>query len=144
MISPEEALAALGSAQEHAAATHQLIRELREELRAERTPPNCHPFALSAGTPVQTFENRNAFASFTVVNPTDVVLYLGIDGTLDARPGNRTPSVPPRSVLTLPIAVERIDLGADPADLASGDVVGWLFLHPTILPPHLGGAGVTA
>lgn len=137
-ISPEEALAALGSAQEYAATTHQLVRELCEELRAERTPPRVTPYTLSAADPVFRDETRFACASFTVVNPTSVPVLLGIDGALDPRPGNRTPSVPPQSLLTLPIPAEALWLGADPALLATGDAVGWLIRHHTIQTPFLG------
>lgn len=139
-IRPEEALAALASAQEHAAATHQLVRDLSDELRAERTPPRVTPFVITAGQPVFRDETRHAFASFTVVNPTTVPIYLGLDGSLDPRPDNRTPSVPAQSLITLPIPVEAIWLGADPALLATGDAVGWLLRHHTILTPFLGGS----
>lgn len=147
MITPDEALAALGSAQEHAATTHQLVSELREELRAERTPPRVLPFVLSAdvaGQNIQTFETRYAFASFTLVNPTDTVVYFDTDGQPSYRTNSRAKSVPGRSLITLPLTFEAIELGADPADLAAGDATGWLFFHNTILPPFLGGAGVTA
>lgn len=137
-IRPEDALAALAGAQEHSLATLKLVQELRCMIGAQNTPPRVTPFALSAAQPVHTEEVRHAFASFTVVNPTSAPVFLGIDGTLTAREGNRTPSVPPQSLLTLPIPVERLDLGAAASDLVTGDVVGWLLLHHSIQTPFLG------
>lgn len=143
-MKPEDALAALALSQQQASDTYDLVRTLCDELRSERTPPRVLPFVLSAATNVQAFETRYAFASFTIVNPTDTVVYFDTDGQPSYRENSRAKSVAGRSLMTLPLSFEAIEVGADPAALAAGDATGWLLFHPTILPPFLGGAGVTA
>jgi hypothetical protein len=129
----EAAMAALGSAQEHAHHTRRAVERLERVMRGLAEPPRFSTHALTAQTPIVRDEVTDAALSIGILNPNPIPVWVGVAGG-SATAAARAPSLPPSSALVLPIAVADLELGADPADLAAGDAVIFLFRFPTVQP----------
>ena len=71
--------------------------------------------------------------SIGVLNPGSAPVFVGIAG-ISARPGSRAPVCPGSASLILPVEVETVELGCDPAVLAANTAVVYLFRFVTVQP----------
>lgn len=133
----EAAMAALSSAQEHAAHTRTAVEHLERHYRALGACARLSTHALTATQPVVRDEVREAAKSIGILNPNPLPVFIGVAGG-SATAAARAPSAPPSSVLVLPIDVMDLEIGADPALLAAGDAVVFLFRFSTVQPLFLG------
>jgi hypothetical protein len=138
MTDPNDAaLAALGSAQEHAYQTRLAVEQLAELFRRVDTPARLNTVVLTQTEPIKRDETATSSLSIGVYNPSPVKVFWGIAGG-KASQDARAPSQPPSSLLVLPVAVEDLELGANAADLAAGDAVLYVLRFDTVQPAFLG------
>lgn len=109
-----------------------------EDLRNE--PARIYTHELSATTPTILNESGNKLGewrSVGLINPTAVVVFLGIGGARATAAGRAIP-VPATSAIVLPLAVEDLEIGADPAGLGGGPVVVFALRFKTVQPFFVG------
>jgi len=133
---PGADLTALGA--EIKASSERVHSAFREQLQRQDTNPDLIPVVLTAGQPIAVDRQGATSLSIGVLNPSDVVIYWGIGGAR-AEPDGRSIAQPARSLMVLPLRAQDLALGADPADLAAGDVVLQLMRFATVQPCMLGG-----
>lgn len=135
--SHEASLDALAAAQEHAGAVRDACEQLLAHFRALDTPAVVETVALTALEPTKRLEEGVVARSITIYNPSPSIVFMGYQGgkaTVEARAW----SVPPGSMLTLPILAEDLEFGAEAAELAVGDVVFMVLRHSTVKDPFFG------
>jgi hypothetical protein len=131
-------------AEEHPRRDEQLLEGVLHELEELRaimfqgltTPASHRVIRLTATIPVVSDDRGSASRSVGVLNPSPVTVYLG-KGAGEAAPGRDSISIPPSSALVVPIAIMDLEIGADPAALAGGDVVVHLFRYTVVQPLFL-------
>jgi hypothetical protein len=141
-VSPQHAaIQALATMQTQTDHTHQLVRELRQMVADQTAPADLDEIVLTTATPRVELEARNPFASLGILNPTAADIYVGVNGS--ARVGSRVPMCPAVSLLVLPISIQLVEFGVDPAfPAANGDVVLYVFRYRSVQPAFLGQAAV--
>lgn len=110
-----------------------------EALRNE--PARIYTYRLTATTPTINSESSNKLGewrSFGIINPAAapfavVPVYLGIGGGRATAAGQAIP-VPASSALVLPVAVEDVEIGADPAGLGAADALIFVLRFKTVQP----------
>lgn len=132
-MTPDAALQGLASAQEAAQATQKATEDLLELLGQAQQPANFQTVVLSATTPIVRDEASRPSMSLGILNPSPVVIFLGIGGGRASEEA-RAVSVPPGAGLVLPVAVEDLEIGARPTELAGGEAVVFLMRFTTVQP----------
>jgi hypothetical protein len=134
------ALEALGMTRELAERSHGIVRELRELVEAQSTPATPKTIVLTQQVPVQTDDAKRYSQSIGLYNPTNIRIFLGLDGAR-ASAAARGWGVPPASLVVLPLAAMTVDIGVDPADhpsLLAGDAVVVLLRFESVQPAFIG------
>jgi hypothetical protein len=128
----------LVTVQRHHHDNHELLKLLREHLQAAARPARMRgPYRLNAAAPMVRDDVGHESPSFGIYNPNAVSVYLGLGAI--PRPGAATMSVPPNSLVVLPLAAGDIDLGVDPTDpLLVGDAVVLVLRFDVVQPAFLG------
>lgn len=129
----EAALAALGGVQERTEQLGDLLRDFLELERRRQQPAVPKTIVLKQTQPIVRDEVAVPSMSIGVLNPSPVVVFIGISGGKASREA-QAPSVPPGGGLVLPISAEDLEIGANPADLAAGDAVLYLLRFDTVQP----------
>jgi hypothetical protein len=134
-ITPQRAaLEAIAHTREAALFMHSAAEKLLEISEAQNTPPEYRAVLLSAAAPVATDRSKWEAKSIAVLNPTSIRIYIGVGGN-SASAAGRSPSVPPNTLMVLPIRDYDVELGVDPADqgaLAAGTAVVFLFRYQSV------------
>ncbi len=137
VVSPNvAALEAIAHTREAALFTRQATDRLLEIAQLQQTPPELRTIVINPGNSgqyVTTDACRFQAKSIGVINPTTVGVFLGIAG-VSATAAARSIAVAPQSMLTLPIAVEDLELGCDPAVLLAGTAVVFLLRFLAVQP----------
>lgn len=121
-------LEAVANTQQATADTREMVAELYEILSLQQTPADLRMVPLTAAQPRFRDERGHASASVGVINPTSIDVLIGLAG-MAAVPGARMLSVPPNGALVLPVSVDDVELGVDPAEAAlAGGAVAVVFL----------------
>jgi hypothetical protein len=120
---------------EQATDTHERLYELACEIRDALSPAAMRTVRLTAGVPIE--REIGDGKSLSVLNPTGITIYVGVGGSA-AKPASGAVPVPPGSLLTLPVSVNAVEIGAAAADLAAGDAVLFAFVYPAVQAAHLG------
>lgn len=124
------------TSQRTALSTQEAVDRLVKLTQDREKPARLSSLTLTAASPMQNDDVGEDSRSFGVYNPSDVTVYLGQG--MPARPGVGALSVPPRSLLVLPVPAAGIDVGADPIELAAGAVTVWLLRYSTVQAAFLG------
>jgi hypothetical protein len=114
-------------------------RELLDRLVAllDRRPAQLIPVTLQQATPIKRVPAGSA-RSFGVYNPSSVVIYSNVGGAIPA-PGRGALSFPANSLVVLPVAAEAdFQIGANPSDLAAGDISVWLLFFAQVQGGYMG------
>jgi hypothetical protein len=137
IIPPQQAaLEAIAHTREAAIAARQATDRLLEIAELQQTPPELRTIVINPGNNGQYVtldKSRFEAKSIGIVNPTGVVIYLGVGG-VTATPGSRAISIPAQSVRVLPVAVRDLELGADPTQLLASTAIVFLFRYLTVQP----------
>jgi hypothetical protein len=141
----EAAMAALGSAEEHAAHTRETVGRLHELVERQDRPGRLQVLELTQVTPVRTDDVAEISRSFAVLNLGGPLNVPGVDvlvgsqgmrARVDAQPF----VVPARRALVLPIEADIIEVGVDPATIGAGDrIVVFLIRFSSLQPFYFGG-----
>jgi hypothetical protein len=107
---------ALAQSQEHAAAIRAATEHLHRLFAAYDLPSIPETIALTASPSI---------------------VYMGYAGGR-ASAEARAWSIPPGSMLTLPVRGEDLEFGAEADQLADGDVVFFMLRHQQVFPPFFG------
>lgn len=100
----------------------------------DRRPAQLRDVCLKATEPIRRAEGWSA-QSIGVYNPSAVTLYSSLGSGATPAPGRGALSFPGKSLVVLPLAVEHeLTFGADPADLAAGDLLFWVLLFDQVQP----------
>jgi hypothetical protein len=112
--------------------------ELERWLMRLNTPAELRTHTLDAEHNPRRDNSRvdRECLSIGVLNPTELVIFLGLGGASAAQ-GARGVPVAPESLLVLPIAVTEIELGADPALLGADTAVIYVLRFETVQPAAL-------
>lgn len=134
-----DAITVLERAQQTADEMTAAIALFAQYMEQLRTPPRRGTFTFSTTQTRRRDDAGALHASYGVINPNAVRIYLGIGGEI-AAPGSGAISVPENSVMVLPFAVADVELGVDPLDpdLAAGDVVVQTLRFNSVQPLFLG------
>jgi hypothetical protein len=132
----DAALNAISEARLAAELARGAVDDLLELAEAANEPADLVVVTLKAAEPVQSPRRRGR--SVGVLNPTAAPVFLGVGGA-SASTAGRSPSCPPKSALVLPIHVDQIEVAANPADVAAGDLTVYLFFFQTVQRLYLGG-----
>jgi hypothetical protein len=119
-----QALADIQLTGEH---TRDVVNALLKVVEPAHAPAKFRTIRLTA-TRWWTDELATRTAkSFTVVNPQDFSVRVGVGGisagNIAALP------IPPKSTMTVPTAADDLEIAAHPDDLAAGDVYLFVFLY---------------
>lgn len=128
------ALEAIGHAREAAFAARQATDKLLEIFQLRETPPELRTIVINPGNNgqyVTTDACRFQAKSIGVYNPGSAPVFLGIGG-VSATPNSRAPSCPGQAAIVLPVAVEDLELGCDPAVLLAASAVVYVFRYLTV------------
>lgn len=119
--------------------TEQAINRLLDMAEIRNRPAVHKSFELTATTPRRTDDVGSPSLSIAILNPTIVVAYLGIGG-VSASPGRGAISCPPKGMLVLPLAVDDMEIGVDPADpnLGGGTAIIHVLRFDSVQQPYLG------
>jgi hypothetical protein len=128
---------ALAQSQEHAAAIRAATEHLHRLFAAYDLPSIPETIALTATKPTERSEASAAAKSITIFNPSPSIVYMGYAGGR-ASAEARAWSIPPGSMLTLPVRGEDLEFGAEADQLADGDVVFFMLRHQQVFPPFFG------
>lgn len=141
VITPSQAaLEAISHAREASIAARQATDMLLEIARLRETPPELRTVVINPGNNGQyvvTDASRFQAKSIGVYNPGSAPVFLGIGG-VSATPASRAPSCPGQAVIVLPVAVEDLELGCDPAVLLAATAVVYVFRYLTVQPLMIG------
>lgn len=96
----------------------QLLCQLRDGQREANTPARLRTMTLTPERLIERDEVGPAARSIGIINPTSVKIYIGFAGS-HAAPGNHAFVVPPESGMVIPVAVDKVEIGADPTDLGT-------------------------
>jgi hypothetical protein len=133
-----QALDAFAQQLEHARSIREACEQLLGHFRQLSAPSSVETIGLTATEATKRLEAGSAAASLTIFNPSPSIVYMGYAGgraRADARPW----TVPPSSMLTLPVRGEDLEFGAEAAQLAAGDVVFFVLRHQVVFAPFFGG-----
>jgi hypothetical protein len=112
-------------------------RAFEEHLARVQCNPDLRTLVLTALAPIDTDQSGHTCLSIGVLNPTAVDIYWGIGGARP-QPGQRAIAQPGKSLMVLPLRASDFSIGADPADLAAGDVPVFLLRFSTVQACFLG------
>jgi hypothetical protein len=116
------------------------VERLLELERGRHLPAARRTLSLTAALPKARDDRGGSAASYGVLNPNPVVLYLGVGGD-PAEPNRGAIAVPANALLVLPLSVDDVELGVDPADpnLAGGaSATVHVLRFATVQPAFLG------
>ena len=133
----EEALKRVGDTAAGLRLVSERLEHIEDLLDDHLIPASLSTVTLKAAQPQVTSDSKDGSRSVGVLNPTPITIYVGIGGA-QARAGADAISVPPTSVLVLPVYAEDFVVGAADADLAAGDAVVHLFRFQAVQPLFLG------
>lgn len=117
-----------------------------EQLLREQHAPAPEPAHLRTLTfsgegehPLLTHRDEHGpmALSIGIVNPTAVRIYLGLSGE-KAQPGNHAFVVPKEAAMVIPVAVGKLEIGADPTDLGANSATIFRLRFETVQPFFLG------
>ncbi|MGI8412649.1 MAG: hypothetical protein ACR2QA_09180 [Solirubrobacteraceae bacterium] len=131
---PTAAMLALEHARQAAIAARQATDRLLAIAELEQTPPELRTVVINPGNNGQyvvTDASRFQAKSIGVYNPGSAPVFLGIGG-VSATPSSRAPSCPGQAAIVLPVAVEDLELGCDPAVLLAASAVVYVFRYLTV------------
>ena len=104
----------------------QLLTEMKNVQAAANTPARLRTITFSPTELVTRDEVGPKALSVGVINPTSVRIYLGLGGE-KAGPNNHAFAVPAQSGMVIPVAVDQVEIGADPTDLGEDTAtIFWL------------------
>jgi hypothetical protein len=129
---PDSALEAMAQARDAAEETRRICCELHELVRATREPARLLTIALTQTTPYSTDSQRGRSLSIGILNPTDVKVYICLDGERPSGAG-RSLSCPPESLLVLPVSATDVTIATDD-DLSGGDAIVFLLRFASVQP----------
>jgi hypothetical protein len=132
----DAALNAIAEARLAAELARTAVDDLLELFRRADTPADMVVVTLTAAEPVKL--PRAHGKSVGILNPTSAPVFLGVGGA-SASAAGRSPSCPAKSAITLPIYANQIEIGANPADVAAGDLTVYAFFFESVQPLSLGG-----
>jgi hypothetical protein len=115
-------------------AVSELLRVLKRQLQ---TPAQLREVSLSQTTPKARDEAGDTALSIGIYNPSPVTIYSTINGGA-AEAGRDSLSFPPNSLVVLPLAVQDLELGADPTALAAGSITVYVLRYDSVQPAFLG------
>lgn len=122
-----------------ARSAHSRLDKLLELEQLRDRPAQIHPIGFNGAT--QTYVVRSSHPPFAkslgVVNPYEMIIYLGLDGGR-AAPNSHAFMVPPKSAMVIPVAVDKFDLGVDPEVLKEEAATIHLLRFVTVQPFFLG------
>ncbi len=114
-----------------------LLRELAEPLGE---PAQLTMVALTEAEPVKMQDERGInTASIGILNPSGVRVLVGVGGE-QASSQARAITVPPESLMVLPVAAGDVELGTEDS-LEEGDAVIYILRYATVQSAFLGSAG---
>lgn len=112
-----------------------LLKDLAGELHEPAQPVHV---SLTKATPRKTVrEHGMTTASIGILNPTAVVILIGIGGAV-ASSQARAISVPPQSLLVLPVSAGDVEIATE-AELGEDTAVVHVFRYRTVQSAFLGG-----
>lgn len=114
------------------------LYSIREYFGRVDQPASMRTLRLTASVPIQRDRSGSASKSVGILNPTTTAIYVGIGG-VQAKPNNEAITVAASSLLVLPVEELDLDLGADPAALAAGDAVIYVFRFAAVQPLYFRG-----
>jgi hypothetical protein len=117
--------------------TRAAVNELLQLAKRQQRPAQLREVSLSQQTPKQRDEAGDTALSIGIYNPSPVTVYSSINGGA-AEPGRDSLSFPPTSLTVLPLPVQDLELGADPAALAAGSVTVYVLRFDTVQPAFVG------
>jgi hypothetical protein len=137
----EAAMHAAQAAQSAAVDSRELLRELLEQTRLRNKPAEWERIVLTQTNPVYEWVGAvdAPTQSFGLYNPAPIPVYLGLGGGTPTIVAG-APSVPPRSLVVLPVSITSIEVGVDPSDqasLAAGDAVLFGMRFATVQQPYM-------
>lgn len=141
----EAAMAALGSAQEHAAHTRETVGRLHELVERQDRPGRLQVLELTQLTPVRADDVAEISRSFAVLNLGGPLNVPGVDVLVGsqgmrARADAQPFVVPARRALVMPVEADIIEVGVDPATIGAGDrIVVFLIRFSSVQPFYFGG-----
>lgn len=141
VISPAQAaLEALAHTRELTIQTQGAIGRLLEIARLGQTTPELRTITINpgnVGSYTTVDQSRFEAKSIGILNPTGIAIFVGIGG-ISATPTSRAPSVPPASLMVLPVLTRNLELGADPAILLASTAVVYVLRYVTVQPAFVG------
>jgi hypothetical protein len=139
----EAALHAAQAAQSAAIDARDALRQLLEIEDRRNEPAEHERIHLSAAQPTREWHPQvdAPTLSIAILNPAAVPIYLGVgNATASATAG--AISVPPSSLLVLPLAIAAIEVGVDQGDaataFAAGELIVYGFRYRSVQPAFLG------
>lgn len=135
-LPPHEVAAHMQATIEDARAVHGQLRDL---IAAGQQPAQLMTHVLTATEPVKVDKQSTEAETFAlgILNPNPIPIYLGLNGG-SATSEARAVSCPPAALLVLPVAVAQLEVGAEPADVATNDAVVHVLRFRTCQPAFLG------
>jgi hypothetical protein len=117
----------------------QLLCDMHDAQRRANRPAQLHPitFEGAAKKYIRRSEHPPAARSIGIVNPVELSIYVGLSGER-AAPNSRAFVVPPKSAMVVPVAVDKFDVGVDPAVLGEESATIFLLRFETVQPFFLG------
>jgi hypothetical protein len=129
------------AAQSAAVDARDQLREIRDLFDRRDQPADFRRFMFTAANPVRTWHNHveAPTQSFGVYNPTLLTVMVGIGGG-SAVSTNEPLTVPPTSLVVMPIALAAVEIGVDPLDpnLGANTAVVFGFRWTTVRDAFLG------
>jgi hypothetical protein len=119
---------------------HGKLDQLLALERLRNHPAQIHPITFNPANNKQYIVRSShppVGGSVGIVNPFELIVYLGLDGGR-AAPNSHAFMVPPKSAMVIPVAVDKFDIGVDPAVLLEESVTIHLLRFQTVQPFFLG------
>jgi hypothetical protein len=131
---PSNPLEALKGIHGHAGFMATGLWWLRQYIAERETNPVYKPHLINGATGVYYATDHpvgKPAQSLTVYNPAAITAYVGVGGT-DAT--SAAGAIPVAQFLTLPLKINVIKVGFNPADLGAGSATLYVFRWPTLQP----------
>jgi hypothetical protein len=127
------------AAQRQLKSSEDAIRALCELAEIRNRPAQHKSFRLTAVSPKVRDEVGTPSLSLAVFNPTLVVVYISLGGTV-AEVGREALTCPPKGFVVFPLSADDVELGVDPTDpnLGTGAAVVHTFRFDSVQQPYLG------
>jgi hypothetical protein len=139
-LSPEQTLLEIaGHTQAHMADVRTLHEQLYGAISRLLEPADLHTVVLTPTEPTKGDRGAVDTPSLSIgfLNPNNIAIAAGLSGG-SATAAARAVTVPPNSLLVLPIAVAQLELGARPADLGADNAVVFVLRFKQVQPAYLG------